>query len=134
MQLLRPPGGCGKRMIGLSLVLIGTLLAGGVFLAARGSSVFAETFGDYLGWKACAECHEDVASSWQKTRHALAFEHLKNDGKEGVPGCVRCHVVRFDEDGGFIDMDLTPELAGVQCESCHGPGTVSYTHLTLPTN
>jgi hypothetical protein len=102
--------------------LIGPILAGVTFLAARGPAVFAETFGDYVGWKACAECHEDAAAGWKKTRHAQAFEHLKNEGKEDVPGCVGCHAVHFDEEGGFIDLDLTPELAGVQCESCHGPG------------
>ena len=23
--------------------------------------------------------------------------------------------------GGFLSKDLTPQLAGVQCENCHGP-------------
>ena len=34
----------------------------------------------------------------------------------------RCHVVAYNEDGGYIDMELTPELKDVQCEACHGPG------------
>lgn len=89
----------------------------------------AEIFGDYLGYTSCLECHEDVVAGWKTTPHANAFEDLKKQGeeKQAIPGCVRCHVVAMDNDGGFIDMDLTPELKDVQCESCHGPGRVHAT-------
>lgn len=88
------------------------------------SVIQGEILGDYLGYTACAPCHTDVASGWQTTPHAKAFETLKTQGEEKQenPGCIQCHVVAYEEDGGFIDMELTPELAGVQCESCHGPG------------
>ena len=86
------------------------------------NGVKAELLGDYIGVKNCAECHEDITASWAKTPHARAFESLKKEGKDTTPGCVKCHSVAYDLDGGFIDMELTPELAGVQCESCHGPG------------
>jgi len=91
----------------------------GVLVSAR-----AEILGDYLGASACMECHEDVVAGWKTTAHARAFENLKTQGpgKQSNPGCVECHVVAFEQDGGFIDMDLTPELKDVQCESCHGPG------------
>ncbi len=105
------------RLIGLALAGLG--LAVGPNLAAR-----AEILGDYLGYRACQECHAEIVASWQKTPHAHAFAGLKRQGeeKQGIPGCVRCHVVAFEQDGGFIDMGLTPELADVQCEACHGPG------------
>jgi len=86
------------------------------------NGVQAELLGDYIGAKNCAECHEKISASWAKTPHAKAFEHLKKEGKDTTPGCVKCHSVAYEQDGGFIDMELTPELAGVQCESCHGPG------------
>jgi hypothetical protein len=84
----------------------------------------AEILGDYLGYTACADCHPDLVTGWKTTPHAHAFETLKEqgEGKQEIPGCVRCHVVAYELDGGFIDMDLTPELKDVQCESCHGPG------------
>lgn len=84
----------------------------------------AELFGDYTGYTACIPCHADVVDGWKTTPHARAFADLKKQGpeKQSVPGCVRCHVVAMDADGGFIDMDLTPELKDVQCEACHGPG------------
>ncbi|MDD2220057.1 MAG: cytochrome c family protein, partial [Desulfoplanes sp.] len=88
------------------------------------SSAQAELFGDYVGEKACADCHEAQARGWLTTPHAHAFADLAHQGeeKQTTPGCVKCHVVAMEADGGFIDTDLTPELINVQCESCHGPG------------
>ncbi|WP_461208619.1 multiheme c-type cytochrome [Desulfocurvus sp. DL9XJH121] len=95
------------------------LLILGLSVAAR-----AELFGDYVGHTACADCHQGQVQGWKTTPHARAFEDLKHQGaeKQSVPGCVRCHVVAMDADGGFMDMELTPELKDVQCEACHGPG------------
>ncbi|GAU09510.1 cytochrome c family protein [Desulfoplanes formicivorans] len=84
----------------------------------------AEFFGEYVGVKACADCHEAKVHGWMTTPHARAFADLAEQGeeKQTTPGCVKCHVVAMEAEGGFIDMDLTPELINVQCESCHGPG------------
>jgi len=84
----------------------------------------AEILGNYLGHEACRQCHQDLVAGWKTTRHATAFEDLKTQGpeKQAIPGCFRCHVVGFEQDGGFIDQELTPELRDVQCEACHGPG------------
>jgi len=100
--------------------LVMTLLT--FFISA--GPISAELFGEYLSYKACQECHEEIVEGWLKTPHAHAFETLKKQGEEKQqnPGCLKCHVVAMDADGGFIDMELTPELKGVQCESCHGPG------------
>lgn len=88
------------------------------------SPVQAEIMGDYLSYAACIDCHEEIVSGWQTTPHAHAFETLKKQGeeKQTIAECVRCHVVAFEKDGGYIDMALTPELKDVQCEVCHGPG------------
>ncbi|MFA6811343.1 MAG: cytochrome c family protein [Desulfoplanes sp.] len=88
------------------------------------SSAQAELFGDYVGEKACTDCHEAKVQGWLTTPHARAFADLALQGeeKQTTPGCVKCHVVAMEADGGFIDTDLTPELINVQCESCHGPG------------
>ena len=91
-------------------------------LSLLSTPVHCEAFGDYLGYKACRKCHEELVKGWLKTRHASAFESLKNQGKEAIPGCLKCHVVDYAGEDGFIDTDLTPELIAVQCEACHGPG------------
>lgn len=98
------------------------------------ANLYSEILGDYLGYTACVECHQDIVDKWKVTKHGNAFEDLKTQGveKQENPGCFRCHVVAYNEDGGYIDMELTPELKDVQCEACHGPGK---THIeTLSTD
>ncbi|MBI5605066.1 MAG: cytochrome C554 [Deltaproteobacteria bacterium] len=103
-----------------------TIIWSGLVFLSLGLVSLAKTeiLGDYVSYNACMECHPQVVDRWQATPHARAFETLKTQGdeKQKNPGCLKCHVVGFDKDGGFIDLDLTPELKGVQCESCHGPG------------
>ena len=95
-----------------------------LLILAWGFPARGELFGDYVSYTACEMCHADKAAGWKTTAHARAFEDLKKQGEEKQenPGCVQCHVVAYEKDGGFIDMELTPELIGVQCECCHGPG------------
>jgi len=85
--------------------------------------------GIFLGYKECINCHEEITHSWLKTRHARAFESLKKTSQEGLPGCLPCHVTGYDEPGGYVDFEITPELIGVQCEACHGAGKA---HIANP--
>jgi hypothetical protein len=82
----------------------------------------SEEAGAYVGSKKCAACHSSINKTWQETNHARAIESLKKSKQENLPDCVKCHVTGYERDGGFIDNELTPEMAGVQCEVCHGPG------------
>lgn len=75
---------------------------------------------DYAGADSCQACHQAVYQQWQGSEHAGALDKLAAVGKNFDPGCVACHSVAFNQRGGFIDMSLTPQLAGVQCENCHG--------------
>lgn len=78
--------------------------------------------GQYLGAESCMECHQGFVDSWKTTRHSSAFATLERVGKSKDPECVKCHVVGFGEEGGFLSLKATPALKDVQCESCHGPG------------
>lgn len=86
--------------------------------------VRAEILGDYLGAISCKACHEEIYQGWKSTPHSHAFATLKEQGleKQSIPDCVKCHVVAFEQDGGYVDLEMTPELTNVQCESCHGAG------------
>lgn len=108
-------------MTHLKKYTIGAMLLLTVFW---GTALRSEILGDYVGYTACADCHPDIVEGWKTTAHARAFNDLKTQGEEKQtnPGCFRCHVVGYGEDGGYIDMELTPELKDVQCEACHGPG------------
>jgi len=94
---------------------------------------------------------ENVYEPWSHTPHAVAFKQaidgLSTDHFN--PNCIRCHVVGFDANtnsanGGFDDVaaqtgwvfpsvltngnwDAMPaalkNVANVQCENCHGPGS-----------
>lgn len=76
----------------------------------------------YVGAKKCKECHEDQYNHWQKTPHARAFETLIKDGKRDNLECAQCHTTGFAQYNGFYAFRETPEMIGVQCESCHGIG------------
>ncbi|TPW09857.1 MAG: putative lipoprotein, partial [Halothiobacillaceae bacterium] len=74
----------------------------------------------FAGAKTCQGCHEAQYKVWQAMRHAKAFRSLERVNKAFDPACIKCHAVGFEKEGGYIDSELTPHLANVQCESCHG--------------
>jgi cytochrome c554/c'-like protein len=95
----------------------------------------------YVGSKKCRPCHLKEFKSWSETKMSNAFELLKpgvsaaaktkaklDPGKDYTVDktCLPCHTTGYGKPGGFVDFATTPELAGVGCEMCHGPGG-SYT-------
>jgi len=77
----------------------------------------------YVGSETCKECHGYAYSRWSTQAHARAFETLERVGSDYDPQCVVCHVVGMQYDSGFITARTTPNLKGVGCENCHGPGS-----------
>ena len=92
-----------------------TNISGNAFFKILGPSA------QYAGAQACAECHEGVHSLEQNAHHTRALETLKAIGQENNASCLPCHTVGFGLPTGFRTELATPHLAGVQCESCHGP-------------
>lgn len=76
----------------------------------------------YAGNDVCSTCHDQQAATWQLTKHAQAYATLVTHGKERDGECVSCHVVGFDELGGFSFSRPEKYLENVGCESCHGRG------------
>jgi 2',3'-cyclic-nucleotide 2'-phosphodiesterase (5'-nucleotidase family) len=76
----------------------------------------------YVGEEACATCHQEQHRIWFDSQHAIAYEDLEGVNKAFDPQCIKCHVVGFEQPGGFFDINITAHLMGVQCESCHGAG------------
>jgi hypothetical protein len=92
----------------------------------------------YIGAQKCKTCHSsketgDQVGALAKAKHSHAFEALGTDdakktGKEKsiedpqkADACLKCHETAF----GVPDTDVAKgfdRTAGIQCESCHGPG------------
>ena len=74
----------------------------------------------YIGAKRCASCHFEPFMSWKKTGHAKAFEVLTPKYQKDEK-CLKCHTTALGEPTGY--KDGVKVLAGVTCETCHGPGS-----------
>lgn len=77
---------------------------------------------EYTGVKRCASCHFEQFMAWRTTQHSKAFELLPPQYQKDEK-CLKCHTTGYGEPSGFKDFATTPALAGVTCESCHGPGS-----------
>jgi len=88
----------------------------------------------FIGAEMCRRCHERQYAQWKGTPHASAFATLEQpvEGKPLTPACVSCHVTGYGQEGGFQSVpgdpgaspSRQPDLADVQCEACHGQGSL----------
>ena len=114
-------------------VWLGALAA----LAAAALSQEAGAENAYVGVKKCKVCHLKEFKSWSETKMSSAFELLKAGVSAAAKtkvkldptkdytkdaSCLPCHTTGYGKPGGFVDLATTPDLVGVQCEICHGPG------------
>ena len=100
----------------------------------------------YIGVKMCSMCHKTEKNGkqldiWQKSKHAEAFKVLSSDkAKEfakakGIENpaeakeCLECHTLGKTVDAKLVDKSFDMK-DGVQCETCHGPGS-TYKNLTI---
>ena len=102
----------------------------------------AEKVPQYVGARGCKNCHKkeligDQYGKWLDGKHAKAFETLKSQkaldiAKERnlpVPphesaDCVKCHATSHGLEPAQIKKKPLVVKDGIQCESCHGPGSL----------
>ncbi len=90
----------------------------------------------YVGVKMCSVCHKTEKQGkqfdiWSKSMHAQAYKTLLTDEANKIakekglkkpavesPECLQCHVITATNVEKSFDMK-----DGVQCETCHGPGS-----------
>lgn len=77
----------------------------------------------YVGVDSCTNCHEEPRKVWDQTTHAHAYNTLSSQFKEFNLDCVSCHVTGYDRPGGST-VTHVDDLKDVQCEVCHGPGSL----------
>ena len=83
----------------------------------------------YAGTKVCVTCHLNICSYETNTLHASAFSSpaFIAAGGQTNRSCLPCHTVGYRLPTGFSFTNrngvfsYATNLAGVQCENCHGP-------------
>jgi nitrate/TMAO reductase-like tetraheme cytochrome c subunit len=85
---------------------------------------------EYVGddAKKCAMCHKAQVEAWQKWPMAHAWDKLSAE-EQKKDECIKCHVTGYGQPGGFVSLEKTPTLVGIQCEACHGPAGE---HMKVP--
>lgn len=77
----------------------------------------------FIGVEECTTCHDEERRVWDDTPHSHAYKTLQTDFKEYNLDCVSCHVTGYDQPGGST-VTHVDKLKDVQCEECHGPGSL----------
>jgi hypothetical protein len=77
----------------------------------------------YVGGQACIFCHRSANDFWESTGHAGAYATLSREFKEYNLDCVSCHVTGYERPGGS-NVTHVDKLKNVQCEACHGAGSL----------
>jgi predicted CXXCH cytochrome family protein len=111
-----------------------------LFLAAVGALTLncgetttgpGEAEGYYLGAEACKQCHSTAYKNESHTKHFNTFDEestfFKSWKGAGKPdSCLLCHTTGWntsEANHGADEVDYRKNLLGIQCESCHGPGS-----------
>ncbi|WP_337871838.1 cytochrome c family protein [Ignavibacterium sp.] len=94
----------------------------------------------YIGVEGCVMCHKtekqgSQLSIWQNSKHAKAYETLKTEKANQIAKekgfttpaveteeCLKCHATGYNLDKAILGKKFKIE-DGVQCETCHGPGS-----------
>lgn len=102
-------------------------------------SINAQEF-NYIGAKKCGMCHKSEKQGaqlpiWEKSAHSKAYATLqtaeadkiaKEKGYETkaveTEACLKCHATGYDLAADRLEKGFNVE-DGVQCETCHGPGS-----------
>lgn len=94
---------------------------------ALGEQTYAEMMASgeyrYIGNLKCRLCHRDFFIGRKQDVHDYAFRNLLTERYAENPRCLNCHTTGYGIPGGFVSMEETSNLANVQCEGCHGPGS-----------
>lgn len=103
------------------------------------TSTYAQPYG-YEGTQVCGMCHKTEKQGqqlkiWQESSHAKAFKTLQTPEADKIATekgfktkaaetkeCLKCHASGYDVDKKLLGAKFKME-DGVQCETCHGPGS-----------
>lgn len=86
----------------------------------------------FTGAASCKKCHVTQHETWSASKHSIAWDALTEQYHDPAQvddsgrSCVSCHSTGYGhgDRGGFVDLATTPKMVGVQCEACHGAGSL----------
>ncbi len=78
----------------------------------------------FLSQRECRKCHADIFAKLEMSRHNSAFTALIQKGMSQEPECLVCHVTGYEHRNGYDERPPYSSLINVQCEACHGYGTL----------
>jgi len=95
-------------------------------IASRG--IYQQTQGsadeEFLTDRECRKCHQDITDNLRDSAHNDAFNTLARKGQTDAPECLVCHTTGYVYIGGYDEKPPANRLRSVQCEACHGYGTL----------
>lgn len=115
----------------IMIAVIASILTIGLYIAINRQVAVAQTPDNatYVPGSKCKTCHIKYFKAHAESAHATAFENIKFAGEETNVICLQCHSTGNGKPGGFVDAQSTPDLVGVTCQACHGPGSA---HIEAP--
>ena len=96
----------------------------------------------YVGVETCKTCHASAYNFWKQalvqvqaktetgqimqrlSGHSKAWKTLEDANKTLDRNCIGCHSIGFMKPGGYCKAQEVDFRKNVQCESCHGPGSL----------
>ncbi len=112
-------------MLSVMVVLAGFMALGTLPSASEEAAAGGRP--TYVGAARCKMCHMPQFRAWEAGAKSKTWDRIKDAADRDK--CVACHTTGAGQPGGFTSAEATPNLTGVQCESCHGPGSA---HVALP--
>ncbi len=94
----------------------------------------------FVGVQTCTMCHKSEKqgkqlSIWENSQHSKAYETLLTEKADKIAKekgfetkaaetaeCLKCHTSGYNADASLLGKKFKIEQ-GVQCETCHGPGS-----------
>jgi hypothetical protein len=124
-----------------------------ILILAPLTFIFSQPAGSnfsYVGVEVCAPCHKTDKQGkqldiWKESKHSQAFKVLQSERADNIAkekgfttpaaeteACLKCHVSGYNVDASLLGQKFKME-DGVQCETCHGPGS-EYKNLKVMQN
>lgn len=125
-----------KKIIVLALIVLTPVL----LILSDNTVINSQSEAKYVGVTTCVgSCHKTESqgsqlSIWENSKHSKAFTNLQTPRADSIatakgfstaaaetPECLKCHTLEA-ADAGNVE-DTFDKTQGVQCETCHGPGS-----------